>query len=102
VVIIILYTLLWFLAGYLPALLLADFIRLPLQPFQFGLGGLIVGLLLLASLTRTEQGRRLFYEGSSGDEDSSPLIGCLWGLPFALILVAATTWLVWSGLGGFN
>lgn len=97
-----LYTLFWFLAGYVPAFLLEQFISLPFKPSQFGLLGLLVGLVLLASLTRTEQGRRLFYEGPTGDEDSNPLIGCLWAVPVFLILAAVATWLVWSGLGGFN
>ncbi|HXV98624.1 MAG TPA: hypothetical protein VEC93_09380 [Anaerolineae bacterium] len=106
---ITLYTLFWFLAGYVPAFLLEQFISLPFKPSQFGLLGLLVGLVLLASLTRTEQGRRLFYEGPTGDEDSNPLIGCLplgglrlWAVPVFLILAAVATWLVWSGLGGFN
>lgn len=95
------YTLLWFLAGYAPAYLATWFANLPLQPAQFGLLALVVGLLFLSGITTTERGRRLFYEGPRGDEDGDPLIGCLWFLPICLVGFALIAWLVLLALGGF-
>lgn len=92
---ITLFTLIWFLAGYIPALLLARFIHLPFQLFQCGLFSLLVGLLLLASFIRTERGRRLFYEGPAEDEDGDPFVGCLWFLPLFIIMAALAIWLPW-------
>lgn len=102
------YVLLWFLAGYIPAFLFSWSVSLPLQPAQFGLLTLVVGLLLLSGITATERGRRLFpargashYEGPTGDEDGDPLIGCIWGLPGFLFGFGVIAWLVWLALGGF-
>jgi hypothetical protein len=71
---------------------------------QCGLVSLITGLIGLAIINRTEEGRRLLYEGQSDDED----IGCIkimvWlgiALPFTLF-VMGTLWWIMRLLGFFS
>jgi len=86
---------LWFLAGYLSTLLLNRFIELPFRPVQFGLLSLLLGLAALVSRLQTERGRRLFYGGPGPEEDGDVLLGCLWVLPFQILLFSLLGWLGW-------
>lgn len=55
---------------------------------------LIVGMLLLLLITHDEQARRIFYEGPQENEPGLPVIGLLWTVPLALLLVGLIWWLV--------
>lgn len=70
---------------------------IPTWGIQCGLVSLITGLIGLAIVNRSEEGRRLFYEGSNEDDQ----LGCLnllvislIGLPFALFLLGTIWWLM--------
>jgi hypothetical protein len=86
---------LWFLAGYLSALLVGRFVNLPWGPVQFGLLGLIVGLVALVPKLQSEHGRRLFFEGPEIDEDGDPILGCLWLIPLQILLLTLLGWAGW-------
>lgn len=55
---------------------------------------LIAGMVLLLLVTRSEQARRIFYEGPRENEPGLPIIGLLWVVPLALLLVGLIWWLV--------
>jgi hypothetical protein len=77
--------------------LLSEFVPLPLSIFQWGLIGLLIGLIGLAIVTRTERGRRMFYEGPAADEEGDILVGCFWVIIlqlFALALLAGVIWVI--------
>ncbi len=61
----------------------------------------ILGLVGLLLVTRTELGERLFYEGPKGDEPGLLQIGCLWLIP-AVGLVLASIWWLMRLLGFYN
>jgi hypothetical protein len=70
---------------------------IPAWGVQCGLVSLISGLIGLAIVNRSEEGRRLFYEGSNEDDQ----LGCLKlivisliGLPFILFLLGTIWWLM--------
>jgi hypothetical protein len=94
---ILLLALLWFGSAYY-----AGEAILPAWGLQCGLGSLVTGLIGLAIIHRTEEGRRLLYEGESSYED----IGCakivVWlviALPFTLLVMGTLWWLLrWLGL----
>lgn len=93
---IIAFATLWFLSGYLAALLLGRFVDLPFGPVQFGLLGMIIGLMALLPRLQTEQGRRLFYEGPEVGEDGDPILGCLWFIPVQILLFTLLGWIGWG------
>lgn len=88
--------LIWFVAGYLIGAAVNQVGPVTFTPLQFGIAGLLVGLAGLAVVTRTEEGRRMFYEGPRGEELGDPLIGCLWLLPMSLGAIALVAWIVFS------
>jgi hypothetical protein len=70
---------------------------LPAWGLQCGLVSLIVGLMGLAIVNRTEAGRKLFYEGENeGDQISGVkvLIWFLIGIPVTLFLLGTLWWLM--------
>jgi hypothetical protein len=92
---VIAFAALWFLAGYLATLLVGHFSELPLNPAQFGLISVLIGLIALVSRLQTEQGRQLFFEGPEPDEDGDLILGCLWAIPLQVLLVTLIGWGVW-------
>jgi len=94
-ILILVYTLLWFLAAFTLAILVNQMFPLPVSAFQCGLAGLIVGLMALLPTLQTERGRRLFYEGPGSGEDGDPRIGCLWLIPAEILLLTVLGWLIW-------
>ena len=89
-----LYAVAWFLAGYAVTWLVNAWFRSPVEAYQGGLMGLIVGLIILMPAIRTERGRRLFYEGPAEGEEGDPVIGCLFLLPILILIVTIIAWLV--------
>jgi hypothetical protein len=88
------YILRWFVSGYLITALVSRYVELPFNPIQLGLFGLLIGLIGLAIVTRTERGRRMFYEGPGPDEDGDPLIGCLWMITGYVAVIAILGWMI--------
>lgn len=89
----------WFAPAYYAAEAL-----LPSWGLQCGLASLIMGLMGLAVVNRSEAGRRLFYNGEADDDE----IGCIkiivWfllGVPVAMLL-AGTLWWIARLLGLFG
>lgn len=96
---ILLLAILWFGPAYY-----AGEALLPGWGLQCGLVSLIIGLMGLAIVNRTEEGRRLFYEG----ENENDQIGCIkllvWfliGIP-VMLLLAGTLWWIMRLLGFFD
>ena len=54
---------------------------------------LIIGLVSLLLVTRSELGDRLFYKGPKGDERGSWLIGILWFIPVIIFFLAVIWWI---------
>lgn len=84
--------LLWFGPAYY-----AGEALLPAWGLQCGLVGLIAGLIGLAIVNRTEEGRRLFYEGISDDDQLGCVKWLVWmlvGTPFVLLLLGTVWWLM--------
>ncbi len=72
----------------------------PTWGLQCGLASLIAGLIGLAIVNRTEEGRRLFYDGVSENDQLGCIKWLVWlliGTPFALLL--GTVWWVMRLLG---
>lgn len=61
---------------------------------QCGTVNMMTGLLLLLLITRSEDARRLFYEGPKEDEPGSIIVGLLWVLPFTLLFAGIVWWLM--------
>jgi hypothetical protein len=55
---------------------------------------LIIGMLALLWITRTEFGDRMFYQGPQGEEDSWWPVGILWAIPVAIFFLAIIWWLI--------
>lgn len=88
----LLLALLWFGTAYYAAEALV-----PGWGIRCGLVSLIIGLITLAIVNRTEAGSRLLYEGKSDSEE----IGCakvvVWfliALPFTLFILGTLWWLM--------
>jgi hypothetical protein len=89
---IFLLALLWFGPAYY-----AGEALIPSWGLQCGLVGLITGLIGLAIVNRTEEGRRLFYEGESEEEGLNCLkllVICLIGFPITLLFLGTIWWLM--------
>lgn len=54
----------------------------------------ILGLSLFLGITHDPTAERIFFEGPRRDEAGRPAIGCLWGLPFGLLVFGLLMWLV--------
>ncbi len=70
---------------------------LPSWGLQCGLVSLIAGLIGLAIVNRTEEGRRLFYEGESAGEGPGCVKLLVWlliGTPFMLLLLGTIWWIM--------
>jgi hypothetical protein len=92
-----LYVGIWFLAGFLLTIVIGFFVGRSLGYIQGGLISLLIGLVSLLPIIRTERGRHLFFDGPDEDEEGDPLIGCLWLIPAQIILLsilAAVGWIV--------
>lgn len=89
---ILLLIVFWFASGWFFAWSVSLPELLPLQGWQIGLLNTVIGLMLLAAITRTERGRRLFYEEREFDEDGDLAIACLWFIPALLIVWAVFIW----------
>jgi len=85
----------WFFIGFALAALMDEFVPLPLSIFQGGLIGLLIGLIALVIVTRTERGRRMFYEGPTEEEEGDVLVGCLWVITLELFAVALLAGVIW-------
>jgi len=100
---VILFAVLWFVAGFVLAAFSRLFVDLPVGDIQCGLILMTAGLIGLLPVIRTERGRRLFFEGPNEDEDTDLRIGCLWVIPVLIVLIvtlfAAEVWLM-SQLSG--
>jgi hypothetical protein len=100
---VILFAALWFVAGFVLAVFSRLLVDLPMGNVQCGLILMVVGLIGLLPIIRTERGRRLFFEGPDEDEDTDLRIGCLWITPVLIVLIvaifAAEIWLM-SQLSG--
>jgi hypothetical protein len=63
---------------------------------------LLIGMLALLWITRTEFGDRMFYQGPQDDEDVWSVVGALWAIPIAIFCLAIIWWLMRSlGLFGW-
>ena len=90
-----LFCLLWFAAGYTAGLAVTAITVPPIPVWGFGVACLLLGLIILAAVLRTEDNRRLFYEGpAEHEEDSEFIIGCLWVIPGILFVISFVAWLV--------
>lgn len=69
--------------------------------WRCGLANLIVGLIGLILITRTEEGERLFYQGPQGNEPGQWQVAMLWVLPMFWVAAAGIWWLM-RLLGIFN
>lgn len=90
------YSFLWFAAGYTVGLAANAITTLPIAAWQSGVAGLLLGLVGLASVTRTEHGRRIFYEGPAENEEGIFDIGCLWAVPGVVLIISLVAWVVFS------
>jgi hypothetical protein len=89
---ILVLVLLWFGPAYY-----AGEALLPTWGLQCGLVSLIAGLIGLAIVNRTEEGRRLFYDGISEDDQFGCVKWLVWlliGAPFVLLLLGTVWWLM--------
>lgn len=96
---ILLLAVAWFAPAYY-----AGEALIPSWGLECGLTSLITGLLGLAIVNRTEEGRRLFYEGVSQDEQAGCIKWLVWilmGTPFTLLLLG-TLWWIMRLLGFFD
>jgi len=60
---------------------------------------LIVGMVSLLLITRTDRGERLFYQGPADDEPGSFIVLFLWSIPVIMLIWAILWWLMrWLGL----
>ena len=97
------FAVLWFVSGYV-VVAATDF----LAPWalQGGLINLIIGLLLIAAITATERGRRLFYQGPDQMDEQEGLTALklmiifLLAIP-VLCLFAAFVWWVFGAIGRY-
>ena len=100
-VLVSLIALAWFVSGYLFAgAISVAFLSAPffsLLAFQGAVVNTLIGLILMAVITFTERGRRLFYEGAGpeGLTGLKILIILLLAIPVLCIVVG----IVWLGLG---
>jgi hypothetical protein len=96
---ILLLAILWFGPAYY-----AGEALIPNWGLQCGLTSLITGLIALAIINRTEEGRRLFFEGENQNDQISCVKVIIWfliGIPF-MLLVAGTLWWIMRLLGMFD
>ena len=95
---VILFAVLWFVAGFVLAVFSRLLVDLPVGNIQCGLILMTAGLIGLLPIIRTERGRRLFFEGPDEDEDTDFRIGCLWVIPVLIVLIvtifAVEIWLM--------
>ncbi len=54
----------------------------------------IIGMIALLLVTRTEEGNRIFYRGPTGDRPGLLQVGILWSMPVVGLLVASLWWLM--------
>lgn len=73
-------------------LLVEHFVNLLFSPIQFGLISMLLGLVALVPKLQTERGRRLFYDGPGPNEDGDFVLGCLWAIPFQILLFTLIGW----------
>ena len=92
IALILLLAAIWFGTAYY-----AGEALVPTWGLQCGLVSLIAGLMGLALVNRSEEGRQLFYEGASEDDQ----LGCikllviiLIGLPFTLFVLGTIWWVM--------
>ena len=82
----------WFLLGFITAWLFGYPWRMVVQA---GLGGLVAGLTLLASiLTLSPRMRETFWQDLREDEAGMFWWGVYFWLPLVLLIVVVVTWLV--------
>lgn len=62
--------------------------------WRWGLINLIMGMLGLLVVTRTEKSDSLFYTGSRGEVWHSSIVVVLWFIPVAILFIASVWWLV--------
>jgi hypothetical protein len=96
---IFLLAILWFGPAYY-----ASEALLPGWGLQCGLTSLITGLMGLAIINRTEEGRRLFFNGQTEDDQISCVKVLIWfliGIPI-MLLVTGTLWWIMRLLGVFD
>ncbi len=55
---------------------------------------LIIGLIALLLVTRTEEGERLFYIGPQDNEISSFAVALLWSVPMVVLCMAGIWWIM--------
>ena len=81
----------WFVSAYLAASAV-----LPWEWWAWRCAwlNLLIGMLSLLWVTRTESGDRLFYEGPKGEEDSWWIVGALWAIPVIILSLAIVWWLM--------
>lgn len=53
-----------------------------------------IGMILLQLVTRSETGRRIFYEGIHEEDELHLGIIFLWGLPVSMTLAGVLWWLI--------
>ena len=62
---------------------------------------LIIGLLSLLLITRTDYGDRMFYKGPQGDQPGMIQVALLWAIPFTIFCLALIWWVA-RLIGIFN
>ncbi len=91
------FALFWFASAYLATGALTNWT----WTWRCAWLNLIIGLVGLLLITRTELGERIFYQGPRGDEDGLWLVGVLWALPIVGFFLALLWWVA-RLLGIFN
>lgn len=87
IALIFVVAILWAVAGILVGLGLSAYVQVN-WIFECGSLNLAIGMIWLQIITRTEVGRRIFYEGVKEEDDDAGLgIAFLWAIPFSMVPV---------------
>jgi len=55
---------------------------------------LIVGLIWLKFIIRDTLGDQMFFVGPIGNQDGDIRVGCLWSVPFVMIIYGLLGWII--------
>ena len=83
----------WAISGVLVGLGLSSYFGVDWM-IECGSLNLAIGMVLLQLVTRSEAGRKLFYEGIREEDQLELGIILLWAIPFAMALSGMLWWLV--------
>jgi hypothetical protein len=94
ILLILVIALLWLITGVLVGLGLESLTGNSGLLLPCGTLNIAIGMMLLQLATRSEAGRRLFYEGRKEEDYLNLGLAALWGLPVIMALAGLLWWLM--------